>query len=118
MTLFEVSEKYNIPPEIIKDYELRYLCGNVKNSAGTHEYSNEDIENLSIIITLLDLGFSADETQKYIKARLCGKNDNSLLCMLCEKRKSILCEIHSMEEKLQRLDYLKYKLADLCGNKR
>lgn len=113
MTLFEISDKYNIPPEIIKEYEQHFLCGKYENTAGPHEYSDEDIENLSIIITLLDLGFSADETQKYIKARLGGKNDNSLLCMLCEKRNSLLCQIHSMEDKLQRLDYLKYKLTRL-----
>ena len=113
MTLFEISEKYNIPPEIIKEYEQRFLCGKYENTAGPHEYSDEDIENLSIIITLRDIGFSAEETDRYMRAKLSGKKDSSLFCMLCEKRNSLLCEIHSMEDKLQRLDYLKYKLTGL-----
>lgn len=113
MTLFEISEKYNIPPEIIKEYEQRFLCGKYENTAGPHEYSDEDIENLSIIITLRDIGFSAEETDRYMRAKLSGKKDSSLFCLLCEKRNSLLCQIHSMEDKLQRLDYLKYKLARL-----
>ena len=104
MTLFEISEKYNIPPEIIKEYEHRFLCGKYENTAGPHEYSDEDIENLSIIITLRDIGFSAEETDRYMRTKL---------CLLCEKRNSLLCQIHSMEDKLQRLDYLKYKLTGL-----
>ena len=113
MTLFEISEKYNSPPEIIKEYEHRFLCGKYENTAGPHEYSDEDIENLSIIITLRDIGFSAEETDRYMRTKLSGKKDNSLFCLLCEKRNSLLCQIHSMEDKLQRLDYLKYKLTGL-----
>lgn len=116
MTLFEASEKYNIPPEIIKDYEMRCLCGKEKNSAGAHQYDDADLENLSIIITLRDMGFTADETEKYMLCKLAGEKDNKLLCMLNKKRNELLNDIHSMETQLQRLDYLRYKL--LCGNKK
>lgn len=110
MTLFEVSEKYNIPPEIIKDYEMRWRCCENKNSAGTYNYDDKDLENLSIIITLQDMGFTADETEKYMRAKIYGEYDNCVCCMLSDKRNALLSDIHSKEDQLQRLDYLKYKL--------
>lgn len=110
MTLFEVSEKYNIPPEIIKEYEMCRLRRADKNMAGTYDYDDKDLENLSIIITLRDIGFTADETEKYMRAKVNGEYDNGVCCMLSEKRNALLSDIHSKEIQLQRLDYLKYKL--------
>lgn len=89
MTLFEISEKYNIPPEIIKEYEHRFLCGKYENTAGPHEYSDEDIENLSIIITLRDIGFSAEETDRYMRASSAVKKIT--LCSVCFAKKEIHC---------------------------
>lgn len=110
MTLFEVSEKYNIPPEIIKEYAMRRRCCENKNSAGTYDFDDKDLENLSIIVTLRDIGFTAEETQRYMRAKIYGKDNKCVCCMLSEKRNALLNDIHSKESQLQRLDYLKYKL--------
>ena len=49
MTLFEASEKYNIPPEILKEYESWGLCSAVKKVMGSWQYDDTDIENLSLM---------------------------------------------------------------------
>ena len=111
MTLFEVSEKYNIPPEILKEYESWGLCKAVKKVMGSWQYDDSDLENLSLIMTLHDIGFTPDETKKYMRLKLQnGASDAKLLNILNEKRNSKLDEIHFREKQLQRLDYLRHKI--------
>lgn len=52
MTIKEVSEKYNIPIEVLKEYEMWNLCKKSKKSDGEWEYNDDDLEIISIIMTL------------------------------------------------------------------
>ena len=58
MTIQEASEKYNIPIKILQEYERWGLCGEVKKVMGSWHYDNSDIERLSTIMTLHDIGFT------------------------------------------------------------
>ena len=82
MTIQEASEHYNIPIEILKEYESWGLCGAVKKVMGAWQYDDEDIHRLSTIMTLHDVGFSNEA----------------------------LDEIHFKQTQLDRLDYLRYKI--------
>ena len=55
----EASERYSIPLEILREYESWGLCGAVKKVMGAWQYDDTDLEHLSTIITLLDIGFSS-----------------------------------------------------------
>ena len=44
MTIYEASERYNIPVEILQEYENWGLCGVVKTIMGAWQYDDEDIE--------------------------------------------------------------------------
>ena len=57
MTIHEASERYNIPLEILRDYESWGLCGAVKEVMGSWQYDDTDLERLSLIMTLHDAGF-------------------------------------------------------------
>lgn len=111
MTLFEASEKYNIPPEILKEYESWGLCKAVKKVMGSWQYDDSDLENMSLIMTLHDIGFTPEETENYMRLKLQkGASDAKLLHILNKKRSEALDEIHFREKQLQRLDYLRHKI--------
>ena len=57
MTIYEASERYNIPLEILREYESWGLCGAVKKVMGAWQYDDTDLERLSLIMTLHDIGF-------------------------------------------------------------
>ena len=111
MTIQEASEKYNIPIKILREYESWGLCGEVKKIMGSWHYDDSDIERLSTIMTLHDVGFTNDEVEEYMKLLLQGKaTEKERLKMLGDKRYSTLDEIHFKEKQLDRLDYLRFEI--------
>ena len=110
MTIKEASERYNIPVELLREYEKWGLCSAVKKVMGAWQYDDSDLENLSLIMTLHDIGFKPDEIETYMKLILSQDTDKKRMKMLEEKRKNALDEIHFKEKQLDRLDYLRYKI--------
>ena len=116
MTINEASERYKIPNKILQEYESWGLCGEVKKVMGSWRYDENDIERLSTIMTLHDIGFTNDEVEKYMRLLLKGKfTEKERLKMLSEKRSGTLDEIHFKEKQLDRLDYLRFEIQK--GNK-
>jgi DNA-binding transcriptional MerR regulator len=111
MTINEASELYEIPLEILREYESRGLCGTVKNVMGAWQYDDRDLERLSMIMTLHDIGFANDEVETYMRLLLEGEStDAERMRMLNKKRGSALDEIHFRQKQLDRLDYLRYEI--------
>lgn len=116
MTINEASERYNIPIKILQEYESWGLCGEVKKIMGSWRYDESDIERLSVVMTLHDIGFTNDEVKKYMQLLVNGKStEKERLKMLSEKRNGTLDEIHFKEKQLDRLDYLRFEIQK--GNK-
>ncbi len=117
MTIFEASEKYNIPVSILQEYESWGLCGKVKKVMGSWRYDDSDIERLSTIMTLHDIGFTNAEVERYMKLLLQGKSgEDERLKMLETKRNGTLDEIHFKERQLDRLDYLRFEMKSQNKN--
>ena len=112
MTKEEASRKYNIPLNILEEYERWELCPAVKKVMGNWHYDDSDLENLSLIMTLHDIGFNSDEIEMYMNLKLKSNDDRNLkmVKMLNEKRSVLLDEIHFKEKYLSRLDYLRYEI--------
>lgn len=72
MTKQEASERYNIPVEILDEYESWGLCGEVKKVMGAWRYDDRDLERLSMIMTLHDSGFTNAEVETYMRLFLAG----------------------------------------------
>ena len=107
----EASEKYNIPTDILDEYEGWGLCQEVKKVMGVWQYDDVDLKRLSTIMTLHDVGFTNKEVEKYMRMMLDDQpSDEVLLKMLNKKRNSALDEIHFKERQLDRLDYLRHKI--------
>ena len=111
MTIHEASERYNIPLEILREYESWGLCGTVKTVMGVWQYDDTDLERLSMIMTLHDVGFENAEIETYMKLLLEQEGTEAQrLRILDEQRGRTLDEIHFREKQLERLDYLRYHI--------
>jgi DNA-binding transcriptional MerR regulator len=113
MTIDEASKQYNIPIEVLEEYESWGLCGEVKKVMGAWQYDGQDLERLSMIMTLHDVGFENGEIEEYMKLLLEGESTGKeRLHMLNKKRGSTLDELHLRQKQLDRLDYLRYKIQN------
>ena len=113
MTINEASERYNIPLEILHEYECWGLCGAVKKVMGAWQYDDTDLERLGLIMTLHDIGFEVSEIETYMKLPLeQNGSDSSRLKMLEQKRQTLLDDIHFREKQISKLDYLRYQIRN------
>ena len=111
MTKTEASEFFNIPVEILDEYESWGLCGEVRKVMGAGQYDGRDMERLSMIMTLHDVGFSNKDIETYMRLMLEGDStEQERLRMLTDKRSDTLDEIHLRERQLDRLDYLRFQM--------
>lgn len=118
MTIQEASDRYQIPMNILKEYESWGLCGAVKKVMGAWQYDDEDLERLSLIMTLHDIGFTTEEVETYMRLTLEQANsERERLRMLNRKRDSALDELHFRERQLQRLDYLRHEIQKTQARK-
>lgn len=112
MTIQEASERYRIPLHILQEYERWGLCRAVKDVMGTWQYDQTDIERLSLSLTLHDIGFTPKEVEHSMRLLLVGDSTKEERArMLKERRDGTLDEIHLRQQQLDRLDYLRYELA-------
>ena len=119
MTIQEASERYHIPMYILQEYESWGLCGAVKKVMGDWQYDDADLERLSTIMTLHDIGFSVEKVEAYMRLLLEGEYTAAQrLSMLEKKRSAALEEIHFKERQLQRLDYLRHEIRKIRGDKK
>lgn len=91
MTQQEASEHYNIPVSVLQEYESWGLCDAVKKVMGVWQYDDEDLEWLSIILTLHDIGFTTEEAETYMRLLLEQPDSTKKrLRMMEEKRNKTL----------------------------
>lgn len=111
MTKEEASRRYQIPMGILDEYERWGLCATVKQVMGVWQYGDQDLERLSTIMALHDMGFAPQEVESYMRLLLSGADTRrERLRMLERRRDAALDEIHLKEKQLERLDYLRYRM--------
>ncbi|MDD3040836.1 MerR family transcriptional regulator [Bacteroides sp.] len=113
MTKDEVSRRYQIPITILDEYQSWGLCGAVKVAMADWQYDEQDLERLSMIMALHDIGFDTIAVEEYMKLLLEGeKTQGARLSMLNKQRGKTLEEIHLKERQLERLDYLRHVMRE------
>ena len=116
MTRQEISRRYQIPLDVLLEYEEWALCGADKRRGDGWQYDDSDLERLSMVMTLLEIGFRVREAEVYLRLALEGEHSGAQrLRMLEERRNAILEEIHCKERQLQRLDCLRHALRTARG---
>lgn len=79
---------------------------------GSWHYDETDIERLSLIMTLHDVGFTNEEVEHYMCLALAGgATADERLKMLRNRRNGTLDEIHFKQKQLDRLDYLRFEIS-------
>ena len=117
MTKQEASERYNIPIWLLDEYESWGLCQEVKKVMGSWQYDDSDLERLSMIMTLHDVGFTVSEVEIYMRLLLEGEHTKAQrMQMLNRRRDHALDEIHFKEAQLARLDYLRHNISNAKKN--
>lgn len=113
MTIDEASARYKIPLSILREYERWGLCNAVKSVMGAWQYNEQDIERLSLIMTLHDVGFASDDVERYMRL-LVSPRDTSKerLQMLQTLRGNLMDELHIKQKNVDRLDYLRHHIHD------
>ena len=87
---------------------------NAEKLSGKWDYDKKDIELLSTITTLYDVGFSLNEIEEYMRLSLSEcDNSDKLVKILNEKRDNALDEIHHKQIQLDTLDYLRFELSKI-----
>lgn len=80
MTKQEAGERYGIPTRILEEYESWGLCSAVKKVMGAWQYDDTDLERLSVIMALHDIGFEKDEIEAYMRLLLEGRPPRTSGC--------------------------------------
>lgn len=118
MTITQASERYGIPISILREYESWGLCDTVKTVMGAWQYDDEDIQRLSTIMTLHDIGLEHDEIARYMRLLLQGESTRAeRMGILQRQRDQTLDEIHFRERQLDRLDYLRHQMQKNAAEK-
>ena len=79
MTREEASRRYQIPVEVLDEYERWGLCGAVREVMGAWQYDDQDLERLSTIMALHDMGFAVEEVERYMRLLLSDADTTSTL---------------------------------------
>ena len=115
MTIEEAGRRYEIPMEIIREYEDLKLCSQRKSDRREGQYDEEDIKRLSMIMALHDAGFTEEDVESYMRLLQEGEHTREeRLEMINRHRSETLHEIHFKQNQLDRLDYLRYIIQKKC----
>lgn len=107
----EASRQYEIPAYIREEYEQLGPDGKQKNYMGSWECGRCDLEYMSLMITLHQIGFEGEEVKKYMMLVMQGEGaEAERMKMLDQKRDSTLDKIHFCEGQIALLDYLRYEI--------
>lgn len=111
MTIEEVSKRYLVPKKILQGYEKWGKNSGIQKMPGQWQYDEQDLEYISLFVTLHDIGLRKQETEAYMTLMRKGsQTEEERLMILDKKRGKILDEIHAGEQKLEHLDYLRYEI--------
>lgn len=111
MTKSEVSRQYNIPINILDEYQGWGLCGAVQMAMDDWQYGDQDLERLSMIMALHDMGFASKEVETYMRLLMKGDSTQGQRMKMLDKcRGEVLNEIHLKERQLERMDYLRCEI--------
>ena len=106
MTLNDAAKKFDLPLETLKKYiSLGFIREN-SNTDGTAQYKDSDFERLGLIDTLIQSGFTPEETKKYLALTENMGADETQIRMLKKQRRSLLNDIHKKQQLLDNLDYM------------
>ena len=128
MTITEASKTNKIPLALLRWYATEHAGTEKKNPGNKKEtkigkddaihFTEKDIEKLSLIMTLQDIGFDKKEISTWLRLQKDDKHScAACLKMLNKLRSETLDAIHLKEKTLDRIDFLRYELQRKAGER-
>lgn len=83
----------------------------LKKVMGAWQYDDQDLERLSMIMTLHEIGFDSKEVETYMRLMLDGEDAQpQRIAMLDKMQGKALDEIHFREKQISSMDYLRHEM--------
>ena len=109
MTKEEISRCCQIPGEVLSEYEHWNLSGKEPEN-DNRQYDDKDIQKLSTIMTLAEAGLTKSQIECYMRLAEKDNTENRRLELLNKQREQALAQIHELEQQIEKLDYLRFKI--------
>lgn len=102
----EFSKLVNVPVKTLRYYDEINLFKpqEIDLFSGYRYYSEKQIEDLEVILSLKEVGFSLEEIKK-------NKN-NYTEALMQKKKEELMLEQENLENKIRKLDYLRSKIKN------
>ena len=106
-TVKVAAEKSNLSPNTLRYYEKEGLLPHIKRSdSGIRQYSDEDLEWLSLICCLKNTGMSIKQIRDFVNLSLKGSETLKDRCdMLNIHKKEVEKHIKEMNKHLEKVTY-------------
>lgn len=112
MTKRDVLEQFQIPAGLLEAYE----CLPLQDFTADQGCNRRDMERISLMLTLHEIGFSREEARRYMCLFLSERNtDSQRLEMLDRRRADSLRELRCRETPLDQLDSLRCEIQKRRG---
>ena len=112
MKIKEIAEKYSISVTALRYYEKIGLFDNVQRVNHIREYNEEDVQRLSLILSLKEAGLHMASILKYIELFKQSGTFNERISILKKQRNETLDTIHHHQKSLDSLDNMIYQLKN------
>ena len=121
--IHEICEKTGLTAHTLRYYEKEKLLPNVgRNAGGIRQYSEEDMETLSMICCLKNTGMSLQDISRFMALAREGDQTLRERCELLEKhRDTVIARMEEMQKYLDKVtwkvNYFTERLAEYERNK-
>ncbi len=106
MTREEISKAFHIDSDMLDEFDS-YL------DKHDDQYSDEDIDLLSDMLTLQKIGLSSKDIASYLECIRQGDiSKKKRVDMLRKHREGVMNELHGCQNSIDCIDYLIYELRD------
>lgn len=106
LTLQDASKMFDIPVDILQQYEKSGLLQSTEQNKKTGSYEEDDFKQLGLVRFLLDAGFTQKETRRYLDLMKNNGTDEEQIRMLRKQRCELLEGIHEKQQMLDQIDYM------------
>lgn len=110
MTGAELQRQYQISNQVLQDFAAWRAIATPR--AASQDYTSADLPVLRLITQLRRLGFTQQEIAAYLRCEASPVASNERQRLLTTKRQAVLASIHSCEQQIAAIDYLRFKIRE------
>lgn len=111
MTFEEINRRYEVSLDTLHEFEEAGLFTNIKRIDQRYDFTDQDIENLSCILSLYQIGMDLHDVNFFLDLKRQGdKTKAERVFMLKKIREKALVDLHRKQKNLDCIDCMIYEL--------